>query len=234
MIQRRTLVSGTVLGVALLTALTLAGVLNARTTPKPEAPPPAYDANTRTAAQPELEQALLRPADLPKPYVAASKATVRRVLPATEKCAGLLDPTSLVREASARVLPHPDATDQASSQLDGPTQLVQLLTTFAGNGAEATLRELRAVSGQCRDFNTVLDDGTPVRVTSTIMRDDGDTYSVKLMLTGGGKTTAGYLTLGRVGQVLSVLRHLGPVEAVAILDPIKLVDLTLSRLTQPR
>lgn len=232
MIQRRTLAIGAVLGVILLSGLTLAGVLGAHRTPHRSAPPPAPETGTRVASQPELEQALLRPADLPKPYAESSpKATVRR-LPATERCAMLLEPRALVRDAAARVLPRPEATDQASTQLDGPAQLVQLLTTFAGDGAAATLQELRQVGRQCHDFSAVLDDGTAVRVTAAPVRDDATTYTLKLTLTGAGRTTAGYLTLGTAGQVLSVLRQIGTVDAIAALDPVKLVNLTLSRLTQ--
>lgn len=234
MIRRRSLVSGAVLGVILLGGLTLAGVIGANRTPSHKsAPPPAPETGTRVASQPELEQALLRPADLPKPYVAASKATVRR-LPTTERCAMLLEPRTLVRDAAARVLPQPEATDQASTQLDGPAQLVQLLTTFAGDGAAATLEELRRVGRQCHDFNAVLDDGTAVRVTAAPVREDATTYTLKLTLTGAGKTTAGYVTLGTAGQVLSVLRQIGSAEAVSALDPVKLVNLTLSRLTEGR
>jgi hypothetical protein len=232
-IERRTLVSGAVLGLLLLGGLTLAGVLGAHRTPHRSAPPPDPQTGTRIASQPELEQALLRPADLPKPYAASSsKATVRR-LPPTERCAMLLEPKSLVRDASARVLPEPEATDQASTQLDGPARLVQLLTTYAGDGAAATLRELRQVGRECHDFNAVLDDGTAVRVSAAPVRDDANGYTLKLTLTGSGRTTSGYLTLGTAGQVLSVLSQLGTAEAVSALDPVKLVNLTLSRLTQP-
>ncbi len=234
MIPRRTLAGGALLGVLLLSALTLAGVLGARETPRPApAPSAAREANTHFASQPQLQQALLTTDDLPTPYASASKATVQRITAATEGCARLLDPSSLVREASARVLPHPEATDQASTELAGPAPLTQLLTTFPGEGAALTMRELRVLGNGCREFQTVLD-GAPVRVTSSVIRDDDATYSLKLRLTGSGRNAEGYLTLGRVGQVLSVLKQIGPVEAIAAIDPIKLVDLTLSRLTRAR
>ncbi|GIH04511.1 hypothetical protein Rhe02_25780 [Rhizocola hellebori] len=236
MIPRRTLANGTLLGVALLSALTLAGVLGARDTPRPAAaaPSPAPpEPNTRFATQPELQQALLKVEDLPTPYASASKATVHRVAPTTERCAGLLDPGALLREAAARVLSHPEATDQATSEIGGPAPLTQLLTTFAGDGAQQTMLELRRMGNGCRDFSTTVD-GAPVRVMATVVRDDTTTYSLKLTLTGSGRTSAGYLTLGRVGQVISVLKQVGPVEAIAAIDPIKLVDLTLSRLTRGR
>jgi hypothetical protein len=234
-IPRRTLASGSLLGVALLTALTLAGVLGASDTPRPAAAPPlpVKEVDTHFATQPELQQALLKAEDLPTPYASASKATVHRIAPTTERCAGLLDPGSLLREATSRVLSHPEATDQAASELGGPAPLTQLLTTFAGDGALQTMQELRKIGNGCRDFSTTVD-GMPVRVTSTVVRDDATTYSLKLTLTGSGQTTAGYLTLGRVGQVLSVLKQVGPIEAISAIDPIKLADLTLSRLTRAR
>jgi hypothetical protein len=235
-IQRRTLASGAVLGIALLSALTVAGIMGARDTPRQVAaapPSPATDAGTRTVTQPALQQALLKPADLPSPYVTASKATVRRVAEQQpERCSALLDPASLVRQASAQVLTGAEATDQASTHLDGAAQLTQLLTTFAGDGAEATLRELREVGKQCKSFDASLDDGTPVKVTAEPVHDDASTYTLKLTFTGGGQVKAGYVTLGRVGRVISVLRELGTVEAVGGLDPVRLVDLTLSRLTK--
>jgi hypothetical protein len=233
-IPRRTLVSGTLLGVALLSALTLAGVLGARDTPRPAAAPsPVPETNTHFATQPQLQQALLRAEDLPTPYASASKATVHRTTPTTERCSRLLDPSALVRDATSRVLSHPEATDQATAELAGPAPLTQLLTSFAGDGAVQTMQELRRMGNGCRDFHATVE-GAPVRVTSTVERDDATTYSLKLTLTGGDRTMAGYLTLGRVGQVLSVLKQVGPIEAISVIDPIKLVDLTLSRLTQAR
>ncbi len=233
MIRRKTLVGGAVLGVTLFGALTIAGIMGAVSSPRQPTPvKPAKDNGTMAATQAELEQALIRPADLPKPFASASKATIRR-LPPAESCAALLDPTSLVRQA-AQKMPQVEATDQASTHLDGPAQLTQLLTTFAGNGAEAALRELREVGKTCKQFGAVLDDGTPVQVSAAPVRDDMNGYTIKLTLTGGGRITSGYVTLGRVGQVLSVLREIGSVDAVAAIDPVKLVDLTLSRLTQPR
>lgn len=218
------------LGIALLSALTIAGIMGARNSP-PEVTQalPPNDPGTMLATQAELQQALIQPADLPKPFAGSSKATIRR-LPPAENCAALLDPSSLLRQVAAKA----EATDQAQTHIDGPAQLTQLLTTFAGDGAELTLRELRDVTKQCKSFGAVLDDGTPVQVTAAPVRDDALAYTMKLTLTGGGRITSGYVTLGRVGQVLSVLREIGPVDAVAAIDPVKLVDLTLNRLTQPR
>jgi hypothetical protein len=56
-------------------------------------------------------------------------------------------------------------------------------------------------------------------------------HSLLLKLTGGGRTTSGCLTLRRAGRMLSVLRLLGTDE---VAEPLKLVNLTLNRLTQTR
>lgn len=226
----RSIVGGAALGVLLLSALTLAGSLwSPSTTPPAPKPAPTRETGTLTASQPELEQAVLKPADLAGPYVAVPKATVRR-LPTLERCAKLLDPGSLIHEASASVVGGAESTGQATSRLNGPTDLVQLLTTFAGDGATETMRELKQIGQRCRDFDAVLDDGTSVRVkVEPRPVTEPDLFLLKLTLTGNGRTTSGFVSLRRAGQILSVLRQLGRDDAI---DPLKLVDLTVSRLTR--
>ncbi len=221
--SRRAVAGGSALGVLLLTALTLAGSLSSRSTPRMAPPEIRHEPGTLSASQPELEQAVLKPVDLGGTHIEAPKATVRR-LPAPEKCSALLDPDTLLRQVRAG-----EATGQASSNLRGPTDLSQVLASFAGDGADATMRQLRQLGGQCHDFQGRLDDGTPVRVQVEEHHVDADTYALKLTLTGGGQTTSGVVTLRRAGQVLSVLRELGTGE---VSDPLKLVDMTLSRLTK--
>lgn len=228
------MVGGAGLGLLMLVGVTLAGSIGSRPTVTPPAPAPALpvEPGVLSASQPQLEQAVLRPADLPGNYtyttevvpsVPATKTTVHR-LPESEKCAALLDPNSLLRNTRAG-----EATGQATSRLEGPAQVTQMLTTYAGDGASATMQELQKVTEQCRDFQTVLDDGTPVRVqVEAAAPVDAETYSIKLRMTGSDRTTEGSLTLRRVGQVLSVLRQLGTDDTV---DPIKLLDQTLARLT---
>lgn len=224
-VNRRTVVGGAALGVLLLSALTLAGSLSSRTTAPAPQPATPWEPGTLSASQPELEQAVLKPADLTSTYKEVPKATVRR-LPAPERCSALLDPATLLREGQVS-----ESTGQAAARMSGPTDLAQLLTSFSGDGANATLQQLRRLGEQCRDFQTRLEDGTQVQVRVEETPVDADTYALKLTLSGGGRTTAGYLTLRRAGQVLSVLRQLGSDEAI---DPLKLVDLTLDRLTQRR
>jgi hypothetical protein len=232
-LRHRTLVGGIGLGMLMLAALTLAGSLSALSSrppvPVPE-PVKPFEPGTLSASQPQLEQAVLRPSDLPGgagayTYISPSpKATVRR-LPQPERCSLLLDPDNLLRDTNAAA-----ATGQASSTLEGPTQVSQLLTTFArSDGAAATFQEIQRVTQHCQDFQAVLADGTPVRVRVKANPIDADTFALRLTLTGGGRETKGILTLRRAGQVLSVLRELGE---GGIADPIKLVDVTLNRLTQ--
>src|SRR5918997_5556172 len=133
-LRHRTLVGGIGLGMLMLAALTLAGSLSALSSrppvPVPE-PVKPFEPGTLSASQPQLEQAVLRPSDLPGgagayTYISPSpKATVRR-LPQPERCSLLLDPDNLLRDTNAAA-----ATGQASSTLEGPTQVSQLLTTFA-------------------------------------------------------------------------------------------------------
>lgn len=230
-LTRRSVGGGAALGVLLLSALTLAGSLWSPSTPPAPEPVLTREPGTLSASQPELEQAVLKPADLSGAYVSVPKATVRR-LPTVERCAKLLDPSSLVQEASSGVAGGAESIGQATSRLQGPTQLLQLLTSFSGDGATETMRQLKQIGQQCRDFKATLDDGTPVRVRVEQKPVTGpDLYLLKLTLTGDGHTTAGYISLRRAGQILSVLRQLGSDDAI---DPLKLVDLTLNRLTQGR
>jgi hypothetical protein len=230
--RRRTLVGGASLGLVILVGGTLAGSLSAVTTrpPVPEAKlVKPIEPGTLTASQPQLEQAVLRPADLPggayaNSPTASPKATVRR-LPEPERCSLILDPGGLLRDTHTA-----EATGQASSTLQGRTQVSQLLTTFArSDGASATLQEIQRVTQRCKDFPAVLDDGTPVRVQVKTNPVDANTYALHLTMTGGGRVTKGVLMLRRAGHVLSVLGELGN---NGIADPLKLVDVTLNRLTQ--
>lgn len=231
-IRRRTIVGGTGLGILMLAGLTLAGSMSALSTqqPTPEAKlVKPIEPGTLSASQPQLEQALLRPTDLPGgdyTYLPSPspKATVRR-LPQPERCSLILDPGGLLRDTHAG-----EPTGQATSTLQGPTRLNQLLTTFArSDGASAALQEIKRVTEKCQDFRAVLDDGTPVRVHVKASPINKDTYALRLTLTGGGRVTKGILTLRRAGHVLAVLGQLGN-DGIA--DSIKLVDMALSRLTQ--
>lgn len=220
-VRRRTLAGGVFLAGVLLLALTVAGVLGARHSPQSAQPPTAAEAGTRTANQPELEAALLQPAELPHAFSPEPKIIRHRPERPTEKCAALLGaPDELVRGAAATVGPAPSASAQAVSEHRGTTLLSQVLASFGGNGASSTFDELRRVGQRCRDFSAVLEDGTAVRVRVEAMSEsqlprsllqmDGDRFALRLTLTGSSKIMTGYLALGRVGRLLSVLRQLEP------------------------
>ena len=233
--RHRTIVGGVGLGVLMLAGSTLAGsisALSSRPTVSVHEPVRQKEPGTLSASQPQLEQAVLRPSDLPEgaysyTYISASpspKTTVRR-LPEPESCSLILRPENLLRDTGAA-----ETTGQASSALEGPTKVSQVLTTFArSDDAAETLQRIRRVTRNCTDFDAVLDDGTPVRVRVKTEPIDADTYALKLTMTGKGRVTNGILTLRRAGQVLAALREIGD-DGVA--DSLKLVDVTLNRLTR--
>lgn len=155
----RTLVGGVGLGVLMLAALTLAGSYSAFSArgPVPEAElNKPIEPGTLSASQPRPEPAVPRPIDLP----GGSPGATPRRLPQPERCSLILDPGNLVRDIRAE-----EAAGQASTTLQRTTRVSQLLTTFArGDAASATLRGIPRVLRDCKDFQAILDDGTPVRV----------------------------------------------------------------------
>jgi hypothetical protein len=176
-----------------------------------------------TVSQPELQAALLDDVDLPASYATQPTASPRPKPPRAERCAALLGaPDELIRTAAATVATHPksrvEPSAQAVSRHRGPTLITQVLSTFTPDGAAGTLGELRRLGQRCRDFNAVLDDGTAVRVRvedvprdrlpEQLLRLEGDAYAMRFTLTGAQKTMTGYLALGRVGGVLSMLREM--------------------------
>ncbi|MDI1459537.1 hypothetical protein QEZ54_01015 [Catellatospora sp. KI3] len=254
-VRHRTIAGGIALGGLLIAALIIAGVMGAQHTPRTHAAPPR-ETDTITASQPELQAALLAPADL-SPSYAPAPATRAPDVPRAERCASLLGaPDELIRHTAATLAPHPKAvvrpSAQAVSRQYGPTLITQVLTTFSGNGAANTLDELRRVGQRCRAFDAVLEDGTAVRVRvddvprdhlpADLLKLEGDAFALRFTLTGTRKTMTGYLALGRVGRVLSVLREMestqqhGAVADLAHFTEVlgqaarKLLPITLGRL----
>ncbi|MEV4414157.1 hypothetical protein [Catellatospora sp. NPDC049609] len=226
-VRHRTIAGGIALGGLLITALTLAGVLGASHRQQQAQATGVRQTDTITASQPELQAALLAPIDLPASYAPQQQppviASPKPKAPRPERCAALLSaPDELIRTAAATVSTHPksriEPSAQAISKHRGPTLITQVLTTFAGDGAAGTLSELRRMGQRCRDFNAVLDDGTSVRVRvddvprdrlpADLLKLEGDAFAIRFTLTGRDKTMTGYLALGRVGEVLSVLREM--------------------------
>jgi len=110
-LRRGTIVGGAGLGVLMLAGLTLAGALNAVSTPRPmpEAVAKPIEPSTLSASQPRLEQAAPRPTDLPggaSTYspTASPKTTVRR------RCSLILDPGRLLSDVRATLREIPGLT----------------------------------------------------------------------------------------------------------------------------
>ncbi|MEU7821106.1 hypothetical protein [Catellatospora sp. NPDC049133] len=225
-VRHRTIAGGIALGGLLIGALTLAGVLGAtHRQQQAQATETTRKTLPLTATQPELQAALLAEVDLPASYAPQQPSPSPKVrTPRPERCAALLGaPDELIRTAAATVATtHPKArlqpTAQAVSGHRGPTLITQVLSTFSGDGALGTLNELRRMGQRCRDFNAVLDDGTAVRVRvedvprdrlpADLLKLEGDAYALRFTLTGKERTMTGYLALGRVGGLLSMLREM--------------------------
>ncbi|WP_027343720.1 hypothetical protein [Hamadaea tsunoensis] len=178
-----------VVGVAALSVLAAVGL-------RPHAPPPVVGAPSagptrlRTA---QLEGSVLAASSRP----AASPPPVRRK-PVTSPCERLI-------AAPDEVLSwlHPGA-----SPSPGPGRATQILL---GGGAEEAVTKLRQTAEACRSFTARRPDGSRVRVRLTAV-DAGDlllgeAYTVRMTIDGDD---AGFLAVGRVGDVVSVLRAGGP------------------------
>jgi hypothetical protein len=248
--SRRTIVAGVALGVALLTAVTIAGVFGPGHTVATPLPAPS-GAEIHSGTQPELEAALVPPAELPTRYVAVeSPKPTRRSMRKAEGCSALLgDRDDLLRAAGSTARPVPQRSAQTVSTMPGSTDtlLSQVLTTFAGTGATDAFNDLRRFGKSCRDFGARLEDGTEVRVRveeltaaatpPALLKASGDTYTLRLTLTGGRRVMTGYLSLGRAGRVLSMLRQMTPAETADQRGFLGLLDQAARRLiplTAPR
>lgn len=171
------------------------------------------------------------------PPVAAPSAPATRA----ERCRTLFD-------APWRLIPagH-ELTDQAMTDL-GPSggtggsapappllpRLRQTLSLFADDGAAAAYDAIRASVDDCRSFETTLEDGTLATIALHELEvasggADG-AYAVRITATGGDRTFTGYLAVGRVGQMLSVLRTVGPEGTVDSGDADLTLDLAVDKM----
>jgi hypothetical protein len=88
--------------------------------------------------------------------------------------------------------------------------------------AEEAYATVRRAGDRCRRFAAALEDGRPVTVevvdastTESARRGSGrEGFTARLSVTGRGTRLGGYLAVGRVGRVLTVLRRLGPAGSV--------------------
>jgi hypothetical protein len=221
MVRSRVILGGLTLGGLLAAVLVLAGVVHVRVTDGRAADPtPSPRLGPLTATQPELSEALLAAADLPEGYRATSAPRAAAGRDRRERCRGGVERPR--GGGGARGGP-----GDFAGQHDG-TLLRQALTLFGPDGAQRAFGELRAASGACPEFDARLDDGTAVRVhlrEMALRRVGDEAYAVRVTARGENGTRDGYLAVGRVGAVLSVLRHLGPTGTV---DPDEVAD-TLRR-----
>ncbi|GAB7038039.1 MULTISPECIES: hypothetical protein [Catenuloplanes] len=244
---------------AVLLALNVMGV-HVDERPPPRAAATTTGAGTPlTGNQPELTRALLSRADLgerftPAPTPTAVTATTRPPEPAApsttapsapaaraERCRTLFDaPWELVPAGHA-------LTDQAMTDLNpsGGTggsapappllpRLRQTLSLFADDGAAAAYDAIRTSVADCRTFETTLEDGTSATVSLHELEVTGGgadgAYAVRITATGGDRTLTGYLAVGRVGQMLSVLRTVGPEGTVDSGDADLTLDLAVDKM----
>jgi hypothetical protein len=99
--------------------------------------------------------------------------------------------------------------------------LRQALTVFSRDGANGALARLRDLSGQCGQFDATLDDGTRVTVQTRelpIRKVGDETYALLFTARGGQRTYSGFLAVGRLGPLLTVLRQVGPAGSVTSSD----------------
>lgn len=225
----RMIAGGVALGGALAAVLAVTGVIHVRVTSDNEVatPSPSVRAEPVTALQPELAEALLDDGDLPDGYRPAPAA---RPVPVedggrTERCRALFERPWDVAGEGARERAVGTYAGRRSTTL-----LRQALALFEPGGAGRAVTELRRASSSCPEFDARLEDGTAVRVQlreMALRRVGDEAYAVQLTARPLGRrdssgTRYGYLAAGRLGPVLSVLRHVGTPGAV---DPGRVAEM---------
>ncbi|MDP9791790.1 hypothetical protein J2S43_000302 [Catenuloplanes nepalensis] len=255
-----TVAGGLLLGLllaAVLLALNVMGV-HVDERPPPRAATTTRPGTPLTGNQPELTRALLSRTDLgdrftPAPTPPAPSRTPDATEPApepsvpdapvprAERCRTLFDaPWELVPTGH-------ELTDQATTDLNpsGGTggsapalpllpRLRQTLSRFADDGAAAAYDAIRTSVADCRTFETTLEDGTLATVSLHELEvasggADG-AYAVRITAVGGDRVLTGYLAVGRVGQMLSVLRTVGPEGTVDSGDADPTLDLAVDKM----
>jgi hypothetical protein len=193
---------------ALLTDQDLATAPVPRATADPPAGTPAVVATSAPAAAPPVAEA-------PEPPATGAGAELCRAL--FEDPAGL---SGLWRSGPWRADPPQETTSRQTTR-DGGATLHQLLGVFPDRSVEA-YRRLREQAAGCDRLQSTLPDGSPVTVLlgelSGDRRESGyaggadDGYAMTVMVLGEERTLIGWLSLDRLGPVVSVLRHLVPVD----------------------
>ncbi|HET6214584.1 MAG TPA: hypothetical protein VFE14_17090 [Micromonosporaceae bacterium] len=222
-----TVLGGIGLAAGLLTLLGLAGVGSQHEASPPEAvAEPVTGGDPRMATQPELRQVLLTADDLPAGF-RPSPVPARPAVAATP----VTECQTLFERLSALAAPATGAAVSHTGRTPG-SSLRQAVTIYPAQLAAEAVGALRAATSRCSRFPASLDDGTAVTVEMAPYAQilPRDSFTVRLSVAGPRGTMSGYLAVGRVGQVVSVLRDLGPVGTVPAQEVTALLDRALDKL----
>jgi hypothetical protein len=152
------------------------------------------------------------------PAAPATSAVAELCRALFEDPAGL---SGLWRDGPWRAAP-PQETSSRQTARDGGATLHQLLGVFAAGRSAEAYRQLREQAAGCDRFQSTLPDGSPVTVLLQELSPDrresrhaggaDDGYAMTVTVRGEERTLTGWLSLDRLGPVVSVLRHLEPVD----------------------
>jgi hypothetical protein len=205
--RRDAALAGVAVGTIAVVALTVAAVIGLTPRTPESAPNAPHDTESR------LRTALLEAEDLPASFSPRPVAVpVRTAARPSQRCAQLLaDPVAVLRWLGP-------AEDQAttSARHVGADHgvLDQAVRVFDRGEAATAMDTLRRTARKCQAFTARLDDGTraQVKITSTDLGDllIGESYTVSMTLHTPLGQQEGYLAVGRVGDVVSVLRRTAP------------------------
>jgi hypothetical protein len=221
---------GAVLGGALLVALALVGGVDGTPGGSREDGPGRL--GPATAIQPELRDALLTDQDLPPvvhrdrpakaaeppadPTLVAPEPPARAPAPETgalvDLCRALFeDPAGL---AGLWRTPPEEVTSRHTTRPSGAI-LHQVLGVFGPERSAEAYQLLRESAAGCGSFSGTLGDGTPVaalleELTARRPESAPADESYATIIPSGDGGVAGWLTVDRVGPIVSVLRYVGP------------------------
>ena len=196
---------------ALLTDQDLATAPAPRATTDPPGGPPAVVVTSAPAAAGAPPAAAAPEAPDPDAVAELCRALF-------EDPAGL---SGLWRGGPWRAAPPQETTSRQTTR-DGGGTLHQLLGVFEAERSVEAYRLLRERAAGCDRFQSTLPDGSPVTVLlqelSSDRRESGyaggadDGYAMTVTVRGEERTRTGWLSRDRLGPVVSVLRHLEPVD----------------------
>lgn len=118
----------------------------------------------------------------------------------------------------------PQETSARQTARDGGATLHQVLGVFEADRSVEAYHQLRELAAGCDRFRSTLPDGTPVTVLlrelswdrqESDRRESGyadNGYAMTITVVGEERSLTGWLSLDRLGPVVSVLRQLGPAD----------------------